>query len=93
MVAAACKGKRKFEIRTGYATKVFGTNIISIDIIADEGWQEMLDNARSEQFIMVDVVINGTKFKNVIHLRKLSLTQVTNSDSDRYSFRLQFTIH
>ncbi len=76
-----------------YATKVFGTDIISIDIIADEeDWQEMLDNARSEQFIMVDVVINGTKFKNVGIRPKgnSSLTQVANSDSDRYSFRLQF---
>ncbi|HPD00476.1 MAG TPA: CotH kinase family protein, partial [Acetivibrio sp.] len=76
-----------------YANKVFGTDIISIDILADEeDWQEMLDNARSEQFIMVDVVINGTRFKNVGIRPKgnSSLTQVASSDSDRYSFRLQF---
>jgi len=76
-----------------YATKIFGTDIISIEIIADEDdWQEMLDNAISEQFIMVDVIVNGTKFKNVGIRPKgnSSLTQVASSDSDRYSFRLQF---
>lgn len=76
-----------------YAEKIFGTEIISIDIIADEdAWQQMLDNALDEQFIMVDVVINGEKFRHVGIRPKgnSSLTQVANSNSDRYSFRLQF---
>ncbi len=76
-----------------YATKIFGTDIISIEIIADEAdWQEMLDNARSEQFIMADVIVNGTKFQKVGIRPKgnSSLTQVASSNSDRYSFRLQF---
>lgn len=78
---------------TEYATKIFGTDIISIEIIADEtDWQEMLDNAISEQYIMADVVVNGTKFQNVGVRPKgnSSLSQVASSDSDRYSFRLQF---
>lgn len=76
-----------------YATKIFGTDIISIEIIADEtDWQGMLDNAASEQYIMADVVVNGTKFQNVGIRPKgnSSLTQVASSDSDRYSFHLQF---
>lgn len=76
-----------------YASKIFGTNIISIEIIADEAdWQEMLDNAIREQFIIVDVIVNGTKFQNVGIRPKgnSSLTQVATSNSDRYSFRLQF---
>lgn len=76
-----------------YATKIFGTDIISIDILADEDdWQEMLNNAISEQFIMVDVIVNGKKFKNVGIRPKgnSSLTQVASSGSDRYSFRIQF---
>ena len=75
------------------ATKIFGADIISIEIIADEAdWQEMLDNATSEQYIMADVVVNGTKFQNVGVRPKgnSSLSQVASSDSDRYSFRLQF---
>ncbi len=78
---------------TEYATKIFGADIISIEIIADENdWQEMLDNATSEQYIMADVVVNGTKIQNVGVRPKgnSSLTQVASSDSDRYSFRLQF---
>ena len=76
-----------------YATKIFGTDIISIEIIADEAdWQEMLDNATSERYIMADVVVNGTKFQNVGVRPKgnSSLTQVAGTDSNRYSFRLQF---
>lgn len=76
-----------------YATNIFGTDIISIEIIADEAeWQEMLDNATSEQYIMADVVINGMKLENVGIRPKgnSSLTQVASSDSNRYSFRLQF---
>jgi spore coat protein CotH len=78
---------------TEYSTKIFGTDIISIEIIADEAdWQGMLDNAASEQYIMADVVVNGTKFQNVGIRPKgnSSLTQVASSESDRYSFRLQF---
>lgn len=76
-----------------YATKIFGTDIISIEILADEAdWQEMLDNATKEEYIMVDVVVNGTKFQKVGIRPKgnSSLMQVASSDSDRYSFRLKF---
>lgn len=87
------KANGGFETGAEYASKIFGTDIISIDIIADEDdWREMLDNAMSEQFIMADVIVNGMKFKNVGVRPKgnSSLTQVASSDSDRYSFRLQF---
>ena len=59
-------GNGGMKIDAEYADKIFGTDIISIEIIADEAeWQEMLDNATKEQFIMVDVIVNGTKFQNV----------------------------
>ncbi len=76
-----------------YATKIFGSDIISVEIIADENdWQNMLDNALSEEYIMADVIVNGTKFTNVGVRPKgnSSLTQVAQSESSRYSFRLQF---
>lgn len=76
-----------------YATKIFGSDIISIEIIANEAdWQEMIDNATREEYIMVDVVVNETKFYNVGIRPKgnSSLTQVAGSGSDRYSFRLKF---
>ncbi len=76
-----------------YVEKIFGANIISIDILADETeWQTMLDNATKEEYIKVDVVVNGTKFTDVGIRPKgnSSLKQVAASDSDRYSFRLKF---
>lgn len=76
-----------------YESEIFGTEIISIEIIADDDdWEEMLENAVSEEYIMADVVVNGTTFTNVGVRPKgnSSLTEVANSDSDRYSFRIQF---
>ncbi len=81
------------ETEAEYSEKLFGTDIISLEILADEkDWKEMLENAISEQYIMADVIVNGTKFKNVGIRPKgnSSLTQVAGSDSNRYSFRLQF---
>jgi len=82
-----------FKTELEYASRIFGSDIISIEIIADEDdWQQMLDSATSEQFIMADVIVNGTKFRNVGIRPKgnSSLAQVASSNSDRYSFRLQF---
>ncbi|MBP1560030.1 MAG: CotH kinase family protein [Oscillospiraceae bacterium] len=76
-----------------YAEKVFGTDIISVDIAADEeSWQNMLDNAMSEEYIMADVVINGKAVSSVGIRPKgnNSLQQVASSDSDRYSFKIKF---
>lgn len=85
--------EESIKVEAEYKTKIFGTDIISIEIIAEEkDWERMIQNAINEQFIMADVVINGKKFQNVGVRPKgnSSLTQVANSDSDRYSFRLQF---
>lgn len=76
-----------------YAEKIFGADIITIDINADEAeWQQMLDNAMSERYIMVDMAVNGKKFSNVGIRPKgnNSLQQVASSDSDRYSFKVKF---
>lgn len=76
-----------------YAEAVFGRELIDIEILADEAqWQSMLDNAKDEAYIKVDVIVNGTRFKDVGIRPKgnSSLNQVAQSDSDRYSFRLKF---
>ena len=76
-----------------YETKLFGSDLVSIDIRADaDEWQEMLDNATAEAYISCDVVVNGTLFTSVGVRPKgnTSLTSVAGSDSDRYSFKLEF---
>ncbi len=81
------------KIEMDYGTKIFGQPIISIDIIADESdWEEMLENAIRKEYIMVDVIVNGTKFKNVGIRPKgnSSLKQVMRTKSNRYSFRIKF---
>lgn len=80
------------ENKLEYVEKVFGQKIISVDIIANQtDWQRMLDSAK-EEYIKVDVVVNGTKFTDVGIRPKgnSSLSQVASSNSDRFSFRLKF---
>ena len=97
-IAMIVLGNKPSEIDTmvsevEYATEIFDKEIISVEIIVNEtDWQDMLDNAENEQYIMVDVIVNGTTFTNVGIRPKgnSSLAQVASSNSDRYSFRLKF---
>jgi len=77
-----------------YETKIFGEDIIDIEISANQtDWDYMITNATAEEYIMVDVVINGTEFQSVGIRSKgnSSLMQVAqDSKSDRFSFRLKF---
>lgn len=77
-----------------YESKLFGGDVIRIEIEADPAeWQAMLENARAEEYIMADVVVNGTRFQSVGIRPKgnSSLSQVAMSDTtDRFSFRLKF---
>lgn len=79
---------------TKYASKLFGTDIINIEIIADQvKWDEMLKEANKETYIMADVIVNGEKIKNVgVRLKgNSSLSQIAMDDTtDRYSFRIKF---
>lgn len=77
-----------------YVTKLFNKDkIISIDIKADKKeWENMLKNATSEEYIQCDATINGITYKSVGIRPKgnSSLSMVANSNSDRYSFKLEF---
>ena len=71
-----------------YVTKLFGSEIIKIEILADKDvWQGMLGNAAAKEYIMADVIVNGVKFQKVGIRPK---GNVSLSNSDRYSFRLKF---
>ncbi len=77
-----------------YADKLFDTSYvhsINIDVSSDD-WQNMLDNARAEEYISCDVTIDGTTIKNVGIRPKgnTSLSNVESMDSERYSFKIKF---
>ena len=80
-------------VRQQYEGNLFGTELVTVDIQMDaDDWQEMLDNAINEEYYVCDVVINGQTFSNAGIRPKgnTSLSQVASSDSDRFSFKIEF---
>lgn len=77
-----------------YVEELFGDGkIMTVDISVDETtWNNMLENATDKEYISCDVTVNGKKFSSVGVRAKgnSTLTQVANSDSDRYSLKLKF---
>ena len=83
------------EVSTPDYTSLFDKNaVMNINIDAEEkDFQEMLDNARKEEYIKCNVTVNGTKVQNVGIRPKgnSSLSMIASSeDTDRYSFKLEF---
>lgn len=77
-----------------YATSLFNKDtIMTVDITVDpEEWESMLQNAVNEEYISCDITINGTTYSQVGIRPKgnTSLTSIASSDSDRYSFKVEF---
>lgn len=77
-----------------YAEHIFQEDTVNeINIEMDEDdWQDMLENPLEEEYHKANVTINGETIGNVAIRTKgnTSLTSVANSDSDRYSFKLDF---
>ena len=76
-----------------YATKLFGEDVITINITtSEEDWDYLIENATSKPYISADVEIDGVTYDDVGIKTKgnTSLTQVANSDSDRYSLKINF---
>ena len=76
----------------GYENRLFDTsNVHTIDIIIDD-WDAFLETARSEEYSVCSVVIDGEAVSNVGIRGKgnTSLSNVASMDSDRYSFKIEF---
>ena len=77
-----------------YGEHIFQEDVVNeINIEIDEAdWQDMLENPLEEEYHRADVTINGETIGNVAIRTKgnNSLTSVASSDSDRYSFKLDF---
>ena len=84
------ESKQKFT----YGEHLFQEGVVSeINIAIDEAdWQDLLENPLAEEYYRADVTINGELMGNVAIRTKgnTSLSSVANSDSDRYSFKLDF---
>lgn len=77
-----------------YITTIFNDDsVIEINIEMDEdSWQEMLDNAASEEYTAANITVNGTTYNNVATRPKgnSSLSQLVTDDStERYSFKIK----
>ena len=77
-----------------YAGLLFDTGKVhQIDIVANESdWNQLLETAIVEEYIPCTVVIDGEKCSNVGIRAKgnTSLSTVAGSESDRYSFKIEF---
>ena len=76
----------------GYEDRLFDTSRVhTLDIVIDD-WEAFLETARSEEYSVCSVVIDGEAFRNVGIRGKgnTSLSSVASMDSDRYSFKIEF---
>ena len=85
---------QKISADPAYAKRLFDTDRVhTLDIVVkDKDWLDMLDNALDKQYIPCNVVIDGENIKNVAIRPKgaSSLFAVSQSDSDRLSFKVEF---
>jgi len=77
-----------------YVTRLFDdTEVHTIDIeIAEADWNSLQENATEEEYQLCAVTVDGEKLDNVAIRPKgnSSLSSVVSSDSERYSFKIDF---
>ena len=77
-----------------YVTKLFDdSSVHTIDIkITAENWNSLQENATNEEYELCDVTVDGETLDNVAIRPKgnSSLSSVASSDSERYSFKIEF---
>ncbi|MCC8097141.1 MAG: CotH kinase family protein [Eubacterium sp.] len=76
--------------RQEYAEKLFGENVVNLNITADEDdWNDMIQNKMSKPYIPCDIEINGDKFEKV-GIRPKGNSSLSSASGQRVSFRLDF---
>ena len=77
-----------------YETTLFDTSLVhTIDItISEDDWADLLENPTEKTKYEVDITIDGETVEDVSFATKgnTSLSSVATSDSDRYSFKVNF---
>lgn len=82
-----------YSAECSYADLFQSYEVMEIEIsITEEEFEAMLENTTAEEYKQCDVTINGETYANVAIRTKgnTSLSQVASSDSDRYSFKVEF---
>lgn len=87
-------GIEAVHVEPAYVARLFDTaRVHTLDIVAEStSWDNMIANATAEEYIACNVVIDGDSVKNVGIRPKgnSSLTTIASSESDRYSFKIEF---
>lgn len=77
-----------------YVTKLFDdSRVHTVNIeISEENWNSLQENATNEEYELCDVTVDGETLDNVAIRPKgnSSLSSVASSDSERYSFKIEF---
>ncbi len=76
----------------GYENRLFATDRVhTIDIVMND-WESFIETCENEEYSMCSVVIDGENYSNIGIRAKgnTSLSNVSQTDSDRYSFKLEF---
>jgi len=93
-MASSSLGMEIVHNEPAYVGRLFSTDRVhTIDIVVKESdWDGMLANALAEEYIQCTVVIDGESVKGVGLRPKgnSSLSMIASSDSDRYSFKVEF---
>lgn len=91
--SAAANGISRNGVEKAYVTTLFGEDMLDVNIeMDDDQWQDLLENATSEEYYPADVTVNGIKYSKVAVRAKgnTSLSQVASSGSDRFSLKIKF---
>lgn len=79
-------------LKMGYENRLFDTSRVhTIDIVIDD-WDKFIENCENEEYVNCAVVIDNEAYKNVGIRAKgnTSLSNVSASDGERYSFKIEF---
>ncbi|MEG0451102.1 MAG: CotH kinase family protein [Lysinibacillus sp.] len=82
------------QIRLDYKEQLFikdKVDVIEITV-SDKNWNEILDDPTAEEYVEASVTVNGAAYNNIGIRAKgnSSLSSVADSDSERYSLKLDF---
>lgn len=93
MISPAARKAAATGLTFPYASVLSRGDVLELSIQIDETeWQDMLSTPLEEEYTVCSITLDGTTVNNVGIRTKgnTSLSQVASTDSDRFSFKLEF---